>query len=169
MNYIGIDYSASKAYLAVANGSEVLHYSELALEKDSVEAFLRNVQSELAFIWSRHGMNGVGIYIEQPWSREGAYAWTGLATARMAAYLEAAALLQPQYRFKPCFVLPGVWRKTVLGNGRPKNAKQVAVTWAKEQYDFLPPSLKVRSYEADHNYCEALAIAHYGVLQNGET
>lgn len=157
---IGFDYSSVNVYYGIVNEQNfVEEHGVVSRLKDHPKLFVE----DLIILLKHAKFLGINtVYIEKPWAREGAFAWTALETSAMATRIETAALIADlDYKM----VDPGVWRKAVLGNGRPKDKKQAAIDWAKQTYGFDPPSLKVRSYDPDHNYCEAVAIAHYGLLQ----
>lgn len=151
---IGIDYSVTKAYIAVLPSKEV---TCLVLDKSDVLSFYTAFKDVLDKAWDEH--EATHVYIEQAQHMSEA-----LEMGMMAARLDVMAQLA---YFKTVFVHPSTWRKSVLSNW--KASKQDAVDWAKATYGYEPPSLKVRSYDPDHNYCEALAIAHYGDLLKAVT
>ena len=154
---VGIDYSASRAYIALASGGK-LHLVEcLTMERMAPRTFLDDLQRLMPKLYWVEG--GHTVYIEQPLHLSRA-----LEMAMMASRLEAAFLLSKVGIFEVHYVHPSTWRAKVLGSGRAN--KQDAIDWAAEVYSYKPSSLLVRSYEPDHNYCEALAIAHYGEMQN---
>lgn len=166
MTALGIDYSATRAYFGIVEKSKVLHIASLNLVDP--KAFLLQYQSLLTSFWSHYGVTGNKIVIEQSWSQEGHYAWTGLKTEHMKTLLQAGALLSKASIFEPIFVLPLVWRKAVFGNGRPENPKDKAVEWVKEHLDFEVPVIGKtgRGHKPDHNFAEAICLAVYGNMQS---
>lgn len=146
---LGIDYGIRRAYIAFLPN----------VGKPLVECLVMDRKEPLPFLEAFRGLLDcldVGaVFIEQPQHLSEA-----LEMATMAVRLESVSLLDG----KPVtFVHPFTWRKAVLNNAKAN--KMDAVTWAESEYGYCPPSLKVRTYEPDHNYTEALAIARYGQMK----
>lgn len=161
MPNIGIDYSARKAYIAVADREKVYNISSIDL-KDT-KSFLTTYQNLLASLWFSYRINE--IYIEQSWSREGKYAWVGLQMEHMKALLEAGAILSKATSFEINFVTPRSWRKKLMGTAKFADPKQAAVDWVLENLDFEVPVLGKtgRGKKPDHNFAEAICIAVSGI------
>lgn len=159
MLILGCDYSASTIYMAF------LHYGKL--DRTICLGVPKPVDTEWTFairlLLEDQGIDA--IYVEAPWANSFNHMRgdTGSMMARVAAIIETvAAFLEI-----PCHMVPpGTWRKEILGKGGGKTTaqfKQMAIDHVAEAYPHWKlRSLKVRSYEPDHNEAESICIAEYG-------
>ena len=155
MTSVGADYSSKAVYLASVSDKIVLRTSTIEIQNNNIELFLRELEDELRnFHWMH---NNKYIWIEQPWVETLLRPMSGLQLARMATYIEVVAIRMA--RLIPQFVHPGTWRKEIYGNGRPKDAKELARQFVDDKFNFKT------KYKYEHNICEAILISHYGNLQ----
>lgn len=159
MPSIGIDYSASKAYLAAVRDRKVVHIDSISLATDQENEFLGVYQNFLRDMYSHYGIEK--IFIEQSWSREGKYAWTGVKMEHMKTLLQVGALLSRAASFEVKLLLPQTWRKAIFGKGNPPDAKDYAVEWVQQNLNFVVPvqGKTGRGSKPDHNFAEAICLA----------
>ena len=164
MTTIGCDYSSSTLYLACLNNLKVhaiasLNIEDLCHSLDPLKALLHSYHFEYE--------SKREIYIEQPWVNGIRYPRSGLMMMRSATILEVVTI---ESGLKPVFVHPLTWRKLLFGNGRPSDPKATAVNWVKENchYDVPVFGKTGKGHRADHNFAEAIAIAHFGEINSSQ-
>lgn len=160
MKHLGFDYSGSAMYCGIVDDT-VDHLSATASlklkdnsdPKQCVE-FFNNLRRLFSLCADPENDFCKDAYIEQPWINGKHFPRSAVLLTRMSTYIELALLEED---FVPRFVHPMTWRSKIYGTSRIKNAKEVAINYVKEKFEYETK---------DHNLAEALIIAHYGALIN---
>lgn len=163
MPCLGVDYSGSEVYIAVANHNKIPHTVKLKLAGSTAAQrllFWQNIGTTLKTLHEEFKCHDI-VFIEEPWIAGNHFPKAGQMLTRTATFLEIACIY---HHLEPRFVHPMTWRKAIYGTAKPQDPKGTAVGWVKENLDLEVPVMGAtgRGKKPNHNFAEAAIIAIYG-------